>query len=246
MRTRRRLIVAGTLTFMLGLIIVFPARVAYRWFAPDTVAVSGITGSIWSGSADHASSDGIYFHDLSWRFKPLGLFTAKLVYAIAAKPNSGFVEGDIGLGIGGTLHISNLQAAIGLQALDQIPAIRGVRGNASLRFEELTIKDGLPVAANGIVEISNLVIPFVTSGSIGGYRAEFHPQQEGGINASIEDMDGAVDLAGSLALAVDRTYEFRGLVAAKPETPQGVRQQLQFLGSANDRGQHQIDLDGQL
>lgn len=246
MPSRRRLITAGIFTLIVGLIILFPARVAYRWFAPDVVEVSGITGSIWSGSAAHASSAGIYFRDLSWNFKPLRLFTGKLVYAIAAKPASGFVEADIGLGIGGALHISDLQGAIGLQALGQIPAIRGVRGSASLRFDHLTIKDGLPVSANGTVEVSNLVIPFVTSGSIGGYRAEFHPQEDGGINASIEDTDGAVDLAGNLALAPDRTYQFRGLIAAKPETPQGMRQQLQFLGSANDRGQHEISLDGQL
>jgi hypothetical protein len=35
-------------------------------------------------------------------------------------------------------------------------------------------------------------------------------------------------------------------LTATGDTPAPVRQQLQFLGSANDRGQHELRLEGQL
>lgn len=246
MTSRRRLIAIGLVTFIAGLIVVFPARVAYHWFAPEQIAVGGISGSVWSGTAQNASSSGVYVTNLSWRFKPLRLFTGKLAYAVAARPATGFVEADVGFGFGGAIHVTDLQGAISLQLLEQLAVVRGIRGDASLRFERLTFKDGIPVAAEGAVEVSNLVIPMVATESIGGYRAEFHPQQDGGINASVEDTDGALDLAGRIALAPDRSYQFRGLIAAKPETPASLRQQLRFLGTPNDRGQHELNLDGQL
>ena len=246
MATRRRLIAVGLITFVAGLILVFPARVAYHWFAPDQVAVGGISGTIWSGSAQNASSGGLYITDIKWRFKPLRLFTGKLMYAVEASPANGFIETDAGIGIDGTVHISDLQGVLGLHTLEQVLAIRGLRGNASLRIDRLTLKDGVPGTAEGTLEIADLVVPMVSAGSIGGYRAEFHPQQDGGVSASIEDTDGIIDLAGRVTLSMDRSYQFRGLIAAKPETPQAMREQLRFLGSPNERGQHELNLDGQL
>ena len=38
----RRLLLIGVLTLIVGLIVKFPARIAYHWFAPaDVVAVAG-------------------------------------------------------------------------------------------------------------------------------------------------------------------------------------------------------------
>lgn len=246
MPSRRRLIAAGLATFVAGLIIVFPARVAYHWFAPDQVVVGGISGTIWSGSAQNANSAGLYVTDIKWRFKPLRLFTGKFVYAVEARPASGLLEAVVGVGIGGTLHVSELQGVIALQMLEQMLAVRGLRGNARLSIDQLTIKDGIPVTAEGSVEVADLVVPVIAAGSIGGYRAEFHPQQDGGVSGSVEDTDGIVDLAGRVTLSPDRSYQFRGLIAAKPGTPQAMRQQLRFLGTPNDRGQHELNLDGQL
>lgn len=80
---------------------------------------------------------------------------------------------------------------------------------------------------------------------IGGYRAELFTQGNG-IAASVEDTDGVIDLAGSLTVNSDRTYQFLGQLAPKPETDDGLRNQLRFLGSPNDRGQYELRLEGQL
>ncbi len=91
----------------------------------------------------------------------------------------------------------------------------------------------------------HILLPLVSQSPIGGYRAEFFTQEDG-VVASVQDTDGIVDLAGSLKLAADGAYEFRGQLAPKPETPPQLRQQLQFLGSANERGQYELRLEGRL
>ncbi|MDH3429053.1 MAG: type II secretion system protein N [Gammaproteobacteria bacterium] len=245
MKVRSRLITAGLVTFVVALIVFFPARVAYRWLAPDGIALAGISGSLWNGGALEGQANGIYLRDIAWRVQPLKLFTGKLGFSIEAAPPSGFVDANVAVGIGGTVTLTGVKASLTLQSLQTIVRMPGLRGNVNAQFDRLIIDSGLPVAADGVVEVADLVAPAVNQASIGGYRAEFFTQ-ESGVMASVEDTDGVIDLAGSLQISSDRSYQFIAQLAPKDNTPASVRQQMQFLGSANERGQHQMRLEGQL
>ena len=243
--SRKTLLFAGLLTFIVGFLALFPARVAYIWFAPPAVQLSGLQGSIWSGSAAEASAAGLYLRDLKWRLRPLRLFTGKLAATVEAKPSSGFLEADVAAGLGGTISLSNVNGSLPLSDFASVARVPGLAGNASIQFEELRIRDGLPVAATGTLAIANLVAPMVDPGSIGGYRAEFFTD-DNAVIASVEDVNGVFDLAGSLTISADRNYQFLGKVAATDSTSEKLRGQLRFLGTPNERGQHDIRLEGQL
>jgi len=245
MQSRTRFIVAGCVTLVAGLIIFFPARVAYQWFAPPIVNLAGISGSVWKGEASHAKSGSVYLQDLSWRIKPLSLFAGKPKYRVEASPGPGFIDGQVALSLSGGITFSDLRGSLPLELLEGPVGIRGLRGTLNLQFERLIIENGIPVAANGDLEVSNLVAPNIHRASIGGYRAEFFTQDTGVI-ASVEDTDGLIDIAGSLQLSPDRTYQFVAQLAAKNNTPANIKQQLQYLGSANERGQHELRLEGEL
>lgn len=242
-RSTRGLITTGVLVLVLGLVILFPARVAIGWFAPAEIAISGIQGSVWNGTANEAAFSGIYVRDVEWRLNALQLFTGKLSYSVAATPVSGFLESDVSVGFNGALTLSGLTAALPLDLFADVSGVRGLQGNASLTFERVEIVDGLATAADGTVQIANLLVPIVGRDSLGGYKAEFFTQNNG-ISASIEDTDGVLDLAGSLQIRTDRSFEFIAQVIAKPETPQSIRNQLQFLPPANARGQQELRLEG--
>ena len=245
MQSRSSLIKIGLLIFIVGIITLFPARVAYRWFAPAEIVVSGISGSIWSGAALEATADGMYFRNLNWRIRPLNLFAAKIGYTIESELASGFIAGNIAFGVTGTMVASDLKATLPLAALQSIPGLAGIRGNVSANFADLRIESGLPVVADGTVEISGLVIPLVHAEPLGAFKADFF-SQESGISASIEDTNAVIDMAGSLQISQEGSYQLIAQLSATAETPAPVRQQLQLLGSANDRGQHELRLEGQL
>lgn len=240
-----RLIKAGLLVFVIALVVSFPARVAYRWFAPPQFVASGISGSIWSGRAAEASAAGAYFRDLNWDIRLLDLLTAKLGYAIESKLSSGFVEGNIAVGFGGTLRATELRATLPLASMQSISGIAGIRGSATVNLSQLEISDGMPRSAQGIVEISGLTVPLVSSDPIGGFKAEFF-SQDSGIAASLEDTNAVIDLAGSLQVTADGGYKLLAQLSATDQTPAAIRQQLEFLGPANDRGQHELRLEGKL
>ena len=245
MTLRSRLVILGVATLVVGLVALFPARVAYHWASPPDVAVSGIEGTIWSGRALEGEVAGLYIRDISWRMRPLALFTGRLSYAVEAEAASGFASADVAIGAGGRASLKNLTASLSLQALQQVAGMPGLDGAVSARFERLEFENGVPVAANGVVEIADLLAPIVYRAPIGGFRAEFFTQDTG-IVASVEDVNAVVDLAGSLSLTPDRNYQFIGQVAPTDNTPSRLRDQMRFLGSPNERGNYEIRLEGQL
>lgn len=241
----RRVVTVFFVTFAVGLIVTFPARVAYHWFAPPTVALSGIAGSIWRGSASQANVGGVYCGELRWRLRPLALFRGRASFDVTASPAGGVLDGDAAIGFGGDVHVSDMRAALPLDAIAGVAGVPGLRGTATVDLERLRWSDGLPVAADGSAEVRGLVLPLVLAEPIGGYRVEFFTQEDG-VVASVEDTDGAVDIAGRLLLGRDGSYEFLGQLAAKPGTPPVIVDQMRYLGSPNARGQYELRLEGSL
>ncbi len=242
---RSRLIKIGVLTFIVGIILFFPARVAYQWFAPAELSLSGISGSVWSGRAREGDANGIYLRDLQWHIRPFDFVTLKLGFAVSTMLASGFIEGNIAIGVTGSIVARDISASVPLRTLQTSLGMPGLQGSLSAQFDVLKLEAGLPVTADGVLEVSNLIAPLIDRNSIGGYKAEF-VTQESGVFASVEDTDGVVDLAGSLQVSADLSYLFIAQLGVKPETPANLRQQMQFLGSVNDRGQHELRIEGQL
>lgn len=245
MRSGKRLILAAIVTLVAGLIITFPARVAYQWFAPGELKLSGINGSIWRGNAAQGSARGVYLTNVKWRFQPLALLTGKLEFATSSNPASGFLDADIAFGAGGSLTMSDVAAAVSLASMADALPLSGIEGDATLQFDQIVIKDGVPIEAVGTVNIANLVSRYLSPDKLGDYRAEFQTADDG-ILGSVEALSGVLDLAGTIRLTKDRNYEFIGQVAAKQNAPVGITRQLQFLGTANSRGQREFRIEGQL
>jgi len=198
---RKRLIVVGLTVGVVGLILMFPARVAYQWFAPSQVVMSGISGTVWRGQAREATVDGFYLRDLKWRFRPLSLFTAKIGLSIDTRFVSGFATGDIAIGMS-TVIAKNLQANLPIGAIQTAAAFGATGGSVSADITELKLDDGLPVVADGSLKIVGLTLPMVQRQPRGGFKAEMFTT-ETGISASIHNASAGIDLAGSLQLAND-------------------------------------------
>jgi len=241
-RSRRSLIIAGIGTFVVGILLLLPARVVVHFAAPPGVLLSGINGSAWSGSAREGSVNGAYFRDIEWRLKPLRIFTGVVAYSVKANPTPGFIETDLAVGFGGKIEISGLRASL---PLERLSLAYDVHGTANLRFERVSIVDNYAVAADGTVEVVNLIVSEIGASSLGNFDIEFFSKNDG-IAASIEDSNAVVDFAGSLELSSDRSFQFLGQIVEKPDTPADVLRQLQFLPPANARGQRELRLEGTL
>lgn len=241
----KRYVIAGLLVFIVVLLFTFPARVAYRWFAPPDLQLSGITGSIWSGTAAEGLAGGAYIRDVSWRFKPAALFGGKLAFETSSKPAAGAMNTEVAVGLDGSLTLSGLNGSVPLDLVHEEFQRNGISGDLSLEFESLVIENGIPVSANGTVTVASFFAPDLSAGVLGTYHAVFQ-SSEPPLAGQVEDLAGVLDIVGTVTVQGDGSYSFVGEVATRPGAPPSIDQQLRFLGSPDERGFRQFRFEGRL
>ncbi len=240
-----RLAVTGAAVFLAGLVLLFPARVAYDWFAPETVRLSGLSGTVWSGSAAEGTFGGFYAGDLRWRFRPAALLSGKIGYAVSAEPAGGLLESKVAISPAGAVHLADLRAGLPLAALADNAALAGIEGVLDLQLGTLVLDDGWPVRAAGTAEVRGVVVPPLSSAPLGDYGAQFETADEV-VTGRFEDVSGVLDLSGTLELRAGGAYIVSGRVRATPTAPTALAQQLRYLGSADADGMRTFRFEGQL
>lgn len=245
MLTTNRLIAAGLATFIAGILLTFPARVPYSWFSSPEVRLSGLSGTVWRGAAAEGSVAGLYLRDLRWSIQPLSIFRGRLAYRVESDSDYGPIRSVVGVGLGGAVTLQDFASTFALEEFRDLFALQGFNGTLQADFESIVLENGFPTAATGQLTLMNLLAPQLSPLPIGSYRAEFTTNADG-ILGSVEDNGGVLDVSGTISLGLDRRYSFVGTVAALPEAPAGLSNQLQYLGSPDARGFREFRIEGQL
>ena len=245
MPSLRVLVIAGVAALLIGLLVAFPARLAWQWIAPPGIALQDISGTVWRGGAREANAGGVYLTDVRWRFHPLSLLGGRIEYRVGAQPVSGSLEADLSIAAGGAIRLQAVTASLPIAALGAFIEVTGLSGDVSLQVEQLVIDDGLPVDVAGRVGLANLVISPLAPTPLGDFEGTLETV-DGVIRGEVADVSGVLDLRGSLELRPDRTYLFTGLIATRPGAPAAIEEQLQYLGSADAEGRHRFGFEGQL
>jgi general secretion pathway protein N len=239
-----RLVAIGLAIFLCGLIVLFPARVAYRALAPDGVRLAGLSGTVWNGAAAESRLGGLYLGDLSWRFRPLALVTGKAGFAVSGVSASGPLTGNFAVAPGGAVHVSDLRGSVPLSAVGGLATLGGVDGVLELDIGTLVLEGGLPVRGTGTLELTSLFARQLASAPLGNFRARLETV-EGVLTATFEDVSGMLDLSGTLEVRPDRSYSLTGSVAATESAPQSLVRQLSFL-PADASGKRSFRMEGKL
>jgi hypothetical protein len=246
MSGKKRFIVLGVVTLVIGIVTMFPARSAYSLFAPASLQLSGIDGTIWRGTASEGLAGGIYLRNLSWKFKPLSLLTAQLAFSTQFDPASGFVDADVAVSAGGSITLSAISGEVPINLLHSAaPPLRGIQGMIGLQLQQVVIENQVPTTVEGIITVSELTAAMLSRAPIGNFEAAFSTDS-GGIKGIVKDVSGVLAVSGVLTVSENREYSLVGQVATRPATPSAIVQQLEMLGSMDDEGNREFRIEGQL
>lgn len=245
--TQRRIrwIVIAASVLLVFITISFPAGLAYRWFSPPELRLNGIEGSIWNGAASEGAANNLYLRNVEWQFKPLNLFFGKLAFRAQGELAGGSINTDVAVSRGGAVTFSDVQGRVSLLAFQDSFQLQGFDGFIDFKFSRLKVVDGIPVEAVGSVSVENLSAQQLSSAPIGSFRANFRTDNEG-ISGEVSDEAGVLNIDGSIKLGSDRSYSIVGQVAARPQAPPRLQQQIQYLGSADAQGRREFRIEGQL
>lgn len=248
MRQIRLLAGAGLAALLVSLVALLPARVALGVLGLPDGAASGLSGTLWSGTAERLAFGGIELGPVRWGVRPGRLLTGMVAADVEAKLPDGFVNATIALGLGGKLAIGDLEAAVPLAWL--APAAGATGGQLAARFTRLDVEAGQVATAIGTLNVAGVVLPIPTAGqqlSPGNYTVAFDAEALGPgepLTGLLSDAGGPLEISGIVTFTPPRSYELTGKAKPRPGAPPELREALQMLGPATPDGAHGLSVAG--
>jgi general secretion pathway protein N len=247
----RYLILAGTLTFLAGLLVQAPAALIYAWIAPQAqirIGFIGITGTLTHGMAAQARyGSQVLTSDVGWTLKPLSLLMAQLRYRLHSDKAPLMLDGEISQGFGGTgFHRMRATGELRTLAAAAGQAFVPVNGTLDLDLVSLQLSDNWPTSAEGVVQLNGVAW---TLGKepvpLGDYRAEVRSEGDQ-ITARISTTAGTVEIGGEAWLKTDRSYSYALKLKPRADAPPMITNLMKQLGTPDAQGFYALDRSGKV
>lgn len=245
----RKAIWIGLITLLIGLLAKLPANVALNWFAPDSVALRGVQGTLWNGEIAAAEVEQIGVGPVAWQVSPLALLTLRLRADVESQLPGGFVSSNVTVGLGGRIQLNDLRGQFDLKPFTSRSSIGPSTGTARVAADELILRDQWPTDAdNAVLELQDLVYSGIGTQPLGSHRVTFNQSDDAAfpVTGQLQSLDGAFDLQGSFDLGPDRTYRMLGTVGLTDAAPSNLESQLRFLGAKDSQGRFPLVNEGSL
>lgn len=204
----------------------FPAATAYAWFAPAGVQLAGIEGTVWSGRAAVGAVAALPVHDVRWHVSAWQLLLGRVSADLRAQLDDGFVTAQV-KATRSRVELSDVRASTSLPTLRNVLPIAGLRGAASLQLSTLAldVAKAWPTKVVGELTLAQLeTVPLIPGPRgklvpIGNYIVRF-VDGSGGINATINDTGGPLEVSGTLALDATRAYKIDARIKPRADAPE--------------------------
>jgi general secretion pathway protein N len=242
----------GTGAYLAFALSAFPAQTAVSWFAPSEVALAGVGGTLWSGSAASGTIGGLAVRDLRWRLRPWQLLIGRLGASIEAQLADGFIATNVAASATG-VRFSDLRGGSSLAALAGVLPVRGMTGQASVELSALELENGWPSRVVGQLRLRDLqVAPFVATRAqqrlaLGDYTVTFTDAAPREIAGRFVDNGGPLEVSGTVVLDAKRAYTLDALIEPRADAPEEIVSGLAIMTSEPDaEGRRRLTLTGSL
>ena len=235
------------ITFLLVLVFHLPLRWALP-LLPRSLQCQGAEGSLWSGHcaslAWSAAGSAMPLGDVNWSMRPARLLRARLAFDVHVQRGGSQARALAQLGFG-TLELLELTAHGPLDPALVRGFPPGWSGELDVTGARVRLEGGKLTALDGSFVARNLVSQQPRPTTWGSYQLRIAPRVGGGLApGELKDLDGPLQLRGTLTLATDFSWQLEGGVATRPGADPGLAQQLQYLGAPDAQGLRPFSLAG--
>ncbi|MEO8465232.1 MAG: type II secretion system protein N [Gammaproteobacteria bacterium] len=253
MKNRWSWLAVGVGAYLAFALSTFPAGTAVHWFVPPPVLLSGIQGTVWSGSAASGTIGGLSIQDVRWHVRPWTLLTGRVGANVEARLADGFLNTGI-TASPSRVQFSDLRGGTSLATVASLLPVRGLSGQATVALSSLELENGWPAHIVGELKLAALqVAAFVPSGKsgslvpLGDYTVTFGEAPARSIGARFIDNGGPLEVAGMLALSAAREYTFDALIKPRDSASRDLVDGLNIMTSDPDsNGRRRLTLTGSL
>jgi general secretion pathway protein N len=236
---------AGAAVFLVALLAFLPARVL-GFFLPPAVTTGPLTGTVWNGSTAMLAIDSRALGPLEWKIRPLHLLRARLALDATLGSGDRAASGRVAVGFGGSLQAWNVDLRWPLATLPFKAVPPGWTGDIQATLSEVAVEDGKVKTLLGILDARDLNKPAPDAVAIGAYRLTFDDSsvQDENLVGKLKDLEGPMQVTGTLTLGPAREFLLEGLVATRPSAPEAITNTLRFLGPPDGQGRRPFSIAG--
>jgi general secretion pathway protein N len=244
-------IALGFFIYLVFLVVLFPASMAVKLAPiPANVVVSGVSGTVWSGSIDMLSVQKRQVELVQWDLSVASLFTGTVKADISIGTRSSAVNGKgvVAYSFGG-LDVTGLRFEAPSDFLlgnARLPFKTKINGDISALVE--TFGQGLPWCEqlSGKLFLNKVQV----TNQFGNYPL-------GDIALGLSCIDGNVQLAtdeklnglgldGTIVLADNKMMQVNAKIREVNTQPDDLKKALGFLGKKDSQGYYPITYQGRL
>lgn len=243
---RRTLIVAGIAAYLLFVTVSFPAHVAARLFAPESLRLGAPSGTVWNGRAESVAFGDTVAGATEWQLRPLALLRGRLSAELTINFAGGAVVGGAAVTPAGTIYLDNVAGVVPLSMLNSIVPTSTFDGRLGLDLIDARLVDHWLVDAHGTVDLVDLRMISPIEEPLGSYELLFDGADGDTLNGVFRDVQARLGAEGSLVLHRDRRWELDGLISAPAGTRAELTRALAMLGQRDPQGRYRLTLGGEL
>lgn len=244
-------IIIGVAVYLGFLVALFPASVAVKLAPlPSNIAISGVSGTIWSGSADIVTVQKRQLELIQWQLSPWRLFLGKA--------NIDFVIGNRASAVNGKGFVSLSTSGVNAKELrfdapssflignTRLPFRAEVEGNFSLIVQQLDQGTPWCEQLNGKLFAQQLQV-----------NNQFGQYPLGDVGVGLSCVDGNIKIAtdetmnqlgltGNAFVKADKLLQVTAKIKETDAQPNDLKQALTFLGKKDSQGFYPISYQGRI
>lgn len=245
------------IAFAVTVVWKFPAAGVLPHVSTHPVAVAGVSGSIWNGSAQQVQppNPALLAKNVNWRFRPAALMSGATAANLDFEVLGGSGNGDVSRNItNGDVTVTDgtfRMPAVNLGQFLPLPIV-DFGGNLIADIETLQLENNLLKTTRGTVVWRNAEVTGGLQAALGQVVLDVEPQQVDGKPAHIATLsskDGDLELNGEVQIDLNGNY--RADIRLKPTATanQGLTGALGSLGPIAKResdGSYRIRNNGNI
>jgi len=242
---------AGSLALVFLLLILLasaPAHLLLRLLENTPVTAEGLQGTVWQGRAGRVMviTDAGLLHlgEVEWSLRPWSLLMLAPQLEVSSRWGGQRLQAAIRVRGPNDLTLENLDASFDAALLRHLAPI-ALQGVVSLQAEQLHLRDGMPLQAQGRLlwqhaawESPRGVLP------LGSYVLEVAQPRGGDLEGEVLTLSGPVRATGQLQLARS-SYSIAILIAHDGNWEPQLQEALSLLARPVAEG-YDLRLEGQL
>lgn len=248
MSLRAKLIAAGVAAFAVCLVAMVPAtQLSSR--LPPGIAMSSVSGTIWSGRAGSFAFDDHPLGALRWFCRPWRLVFLQWSCRLTLEPKGGELTGDIAGGFrGGDIIATGIRGESPIAAFEGIATPPGWTGSLELDIERVRIVDRRAREAAGHLFVRGLRAPGPGGAVLGDFELVVGEGAVGTdtLTGRLHDLGAPLRVRGAVELKRDGSYFMSGEVAPGPGAGPAIFDTLSFLGPPDASGRRPFRIEGTL